>query len=279
MQYVKLLPNGADMPQYGLLTDPIYKTTDEISRFAKLGFDYAEINIEEPYGTPQRLIAEKRKILSLLKKNNMFAVGHTAYWVDFGTEHKKVLAGWIGEAKEMISAAAELDMELLNFHFFGGNSRAGKIPGTRKVFLDNFSRSMKILSAFGRTKGVTLMLENLGPRNESSYRIKDFSYVMKKVPSLMVHLDVAHAYIEGGNKMIDEYIRRFSKKIVHIHAHDNSGKRDEHLPIGDGTINFKRVVSSLKRIGYDKTITFEVFTSNSDAQKSREKFKRLWARA
>lgn len=264
------------MPQYGLLTDSIHRTTDEINKFAKLGFDYAEINIEEPYATPQGIMADRKKILALIKKHNMFALGHTAYWVDFGTSHKKVREGWIGEAKDMITAASELDIELLNFHFFGGYSRARKVPEERKIFLDNFSNTMRTLSAFGKGKGVTLMLENMSPHSKTSYRIDDFGYVIRKVPSLMVHLDVAHAFVEGGNERIDEYIRRFSKKIVHIHVHDNNGKEDEHLPVGDGAINFKKVVSGLKGMGYDGTITFEVFTSDSDARKSRDRFKRLW---
>jgi sugar phosphate isomerase/epimerase len=207
-------------------------------------------------------------------------VGHTAYWVDFGTAHERVRDGWINEAKEMISVASELEMEFLNFHFFSGNGSAKKIPEGRKIFLNNFANSMRELSNFGKGKRITLMLENMTPYNpKTAYTIDDFDYVIRKVPSLMVHLDIAHAFVEGGNKKIDEYIKRFSKKIVHVHAHDNSGEKDEHLPIGEGKINFKKAISSLKRINYDKTVTFEVFPSNSDAKKSKEKFERLWNRA
>jgi hypothetical protein len=59
--------NGFNMLKYGLLTNPIYNVVDEINQFARLGFDYAEINIEEPYGTPQILRANKKTILALIK--------------------------------------------------------------------------------------------------------------------------------------------------------------------------------------------------------------------
>ena len=36
------------MPKFGMLTDPVLSVPDEIIRFKKLGFDYAEIGIEEP---------------------------------------------------------------------------------------------------------------------------------------------------------------------------------------------------------------------------------------
>ena len=99
---------------------------------------------------------------------------------------------------------------------------------------------------------------------------------MKSVPQLNCHLDVAHAFIEGGMGRIEEYLNRFSSKLMHIHIHDNHGELDEHLPLGSGSIDFKKVVRWLKAIGYNRTITFEVFTSYKDAVKSREYFRSLW---
>jgi hypothetical protein len=49
----------------------------------------AEIGIEEPNATPQILMCQKDEILSSLSLNGMFAVGHTAYWVGFGSCHEK----------------------------------------------------------------------------------------------------------------------------------------------------------------------------------------------
>lgn len=267
------------MPKYGLLTNPTHDVVKEIREFARLGFDYAEIGIEEPCGSPKILRSGKREILAALKRNNMFAVGHTAYWVDFGSLHKNVRRGWIDEGKEMIDVASQLRMGYLNFHFFPGNSMGRKIPEGRRLYIRNFAAAMKELCAYAKRKNVTLMLENIPKGRRNPYGIDDFNWVIKSAPGLMVHLDVAHAFIEGGNKRIDEYIRRFSSKLAHIHMSDNNGKEDEHIPLGKGKINFKRVAKSLKRINYDKTITFEVFTSDLDAKRSTVKFQRLWKRA
>lgn len=265
------------MPKYGLLTKPTNDVVSEINEFGRLGFDYTEIGIEEPCGTPKILRKNKKKILLALKNNNMFAVGHTAYWVDFGTGHENVREGWIKEGKEMIKVASALGIGLLNFHFYPGTGSLKKrFPECRRIFLDNFVKSMKELSAFAKSNDITLMLENIPHRHGNPYTIKEFGYVINHVPNLMVHLDIAHAFTEGRSAKIDEYIRKFSKKLVHIHAHDNHGKKDEHLPLGRGKINFRRVASSLKKINYNRTITFEVFTSDLDAQKSRIKFEKIW---
>ncbi|MFZ0513465.1 MAG: TIM barrel protein, partial [Candidatus Nitrosopolaris sp.] len=52
----------------------------------------------------------------------------------------------------------------------------------------------------------------------------------------------------------------FGSKIIHIHWDDNHGRKDEHLPIGEGLIDHEKAVRALKDIGYDRTITLEVFT-------------------
>jgi sugar phosphate isomerase/epimerase len=99
---------------------------------------------------------------------------------------------------------------------------------------------------------------------------------MEKVPKLKFHFDIAHAYIENRMTGIRSYLDAFSDRLVHIHIHDNHGEEDEHIPLGWGKIDFRKVVRWLKELNYDKTITFEVFTSNQDAVRSREYFRKLW---
>jgi sugar phosphate isomerase/epimerase len=262
--------------KYGLLVNPSKNTVNEINEFARLGFDYTEISFEEPCGATDELRKNKKKILAALRKNKMFQLGHSAYWVDFGSMHNKVREGWINEATEMIDVAKDLGIKFMNFHFYPGNGMTKKTVYGRRRYLENFTESMKILTSYAKKRGVTLMLENIPHGKRNPYTIKEFGYIIKNVPGLMVHLDLAHAYIEGGNKKIEEYAQKFQNRIVHLHLSDNNGKEDQHLPLGDGKINLRRAIAALKKIGYDRTITFEVFTSDSDARKSRIKFEKLW---
>lgn len=258
-----------------MLTDPIESVPDEIAKFKKLGFDYAEIGIEEPMATPQILALQKNRILKLLEENRMFAIGHTAYWVQFGSAHEKARQGWIEEGKEMIRVASELRLPLLNFHFYGKLGRVGDTVRSRSEFLDNFSSAMQDLCKFGRAKNVSLMLENVPVGDFGTGGIQSYATIMSRVPELKCHLDVAHAFIEGGMDRVKVYLTRFEEKIVHIHMHDNHGELDEHLPLGGGAMNFKKIAKWLKEMEYNGTITFEVFTSSKDAVRSREHFKKL----
>ena len=119
------------------------------------------------------------------------------------------------------------------------------------------------------------MLENV-PLSNGIHDVVEFKYIIDNVPSLLVHLDIPHAFTSGGMKSVLDYINRFRDKIIHIHWHDNHGRKDEHLPIGEGLIEHEKAVRALKDIDYDRTITLEVFTNSNDAKSSTDKLKTLW---
>ena len=265
------------MPQFGLLTNPLENVSLEVDKIKRLGFDYVEIGIEEPNATPSILTAQKNDILSALTRNSIHPLGHTAYWVGFGSAHDEARAGWVKEGRKMISVASELGIQLLNFHFFSRLGMVGRSEKSRETFLQNFTHSMTELTQFAAQKRIELMLENVPP--EPGHPLESlacFSQVMTAIPSLKFHLDIAHAFIENRMKGVQQYVDEFTDRLVHIHIHDNHGKLDEHLPLGEGKIDFKKVVKLLKYIDYNKTITFEVFTSPGDAVRSRHFLKKLW---
>jgi len=274
----KVLFMNKIMPRFGLLTDPVEPVPNEIVRFKRLGFDYVEIGIEEPTATPQSLSKQRKRILKALSDNEMFAIGHTAYWVQFGSSHNKARTGWIEEAKDMIRVASLLKLELLNFHFYGRLGRVGVTQESTSTFVANFTAAMRELTKFAKTKKVQLMLENVPTESNGIGKIQNFSAVMGGVPELKFHLDVGHAFIENRMEGVKSYIDAFAERLVHTHLHDNHGKEDEHLPLGYGKIDFKKIVAWLREINYAKTITFEVFTSYRDAVRSREYLKKLWIR-
>jgi sugar phosphate isomerase/epimerase len=75
---------------------------------------------------------------------------------------------------------------------------------------------------------------------------------MYKVPGLLAHIDIGHAFITDGMAGIKKFISCFGKRIEHIHVHDNYGKADDHLSLGKGKINFSMVMKELKKIGYKR---------------------------
>jgi|YelNatPaOPRAMG01_1025707.scaffolds.fasta_scaffold05059_4 sugar phosphate isomerase/epimerase len=75
---------------------------------------------------------------------------------------------------------------------------------------------------------------------------------------LSVCFDFGHARVspDGLSKNWDE----LKPLISHIHIHDNNGKEDEHLPLGEGNIDFSLYWKELKN--FDGTIVLEVNDKN-----------------
>jgi sugar phosphate isomerase/epimerase len=261
------------IPKFGLLTNPSIDILKEITDIYDLGFDYVEIGIEVPEGNRQVLINNKLQILNLLKKFKVQStIGHTAHWIDLSSEYNSVRQAWILEAIEEVKVAKELGLTFVNFHSNINGLYFGK---RRKIVLDNWICSLQEIISYARKLNMAVMLENV-PSSNGIHKVNEFRYIIDNVPDLKVHLDIPHAFIAGGMHEILEYIRTFQDKIVHIHWHDNHGKSDEHLPIGDGLINHRSVVEELKAINYNKTVTLEVFTNREDAKYSAETLNKLW---
>jgi sugar phosphate isomerase/epimerase len=221
---------------------------------------------------PEILMKNKRQILNLLKKFNAPPIAHTSWYIELGTIYSGVRDAWIKECKKEIDTTYVLGIKKINFH---SHSRGLFNKKAKNVLLDTYVKSMKELVIYAKRYEIKVMIENAAEKGEIKL-YPEISYIVKNVPELGFLLDVGHAHINGGMKVIEKYIRKFGDRIEHIHMHDNHGKSDEHLPIGKGKTNYKKVVRLLKKIGYDKTITFEVFTSKNDAKKSMNKIKRLW---
>jgi sugar phosphate isomerase/epimerase len=136
-------------------------------------------------------------------------------------------------------------------------------------------KSLREIVRQAKKSNLHVMLENV-PLSNGIHNVDEFKYVIDNVDTLLVHLDIPHAFTSGGMASVIDYINTFKDKIIHIHWHDNHGKKDEHLPIGEGFIDHQNAVKALKGIDYDRTITLEVFRNSNDAKSSRDTLRTIW---
>jgi sugar phosphate isomerase/epimerase len=262
------------MPSYGLLTNPSNEILSEIRKIHGLNFEYVEIGIEGPEGNPHILNKKKKEIAKLLQKFKQKPIGHTAYWIDLCSDYDYIRHAWVLEAMREIRTAKKLGIELMNFH---ANLNGMFYGEKRKILLRNLINSLREIVSYAQKSKVQIMLENV-PLSNGIHNVDEFKYIIDNVASLFVHLDIAHAFTSGGMESVTDYITTFRHKIIHIHWHDNHGKRDEHLPVGEGLIEHEKVVKALKDINYDRTITLEVFTNSNDAKSSTIKLRTMWSK-
>ena len=112
------------------------------------------------------------------------------------------------------------------------------------------------------------------PVDTSKDNIENVSAILSEVPELFLHIDIGHASLFGRKP--EQFIKEFHQRLKHVHLHDNDKNRDLHLPLGCGTIDWKKIMKALKRY-YDETITLEIFSRDRDyVLLSKEKLIKLW---
>jgi sugar phosphate isomerase/epimerase len=260
--------------KFGVMANPTKDIISEIKRIGEMGFDFVEITFEPPKHMVNDIMSKRSDILKALEDYNMFAVGHFGWWANFGEAYPAVKDAWIYEMKKALEVGSYIGITKQNLHAYGIGIEP-RTPEFKKGVLDRWVSSLNELTKEAKRYDIKLMIEN---SDAGSISDKDsLNYILKNVKDLRFHLDTGHAMM--WNKKMDgikELFFPFKNRLEHIHIHDNRGMEDDHLPIGVAYLDYIWLAKMLKKIRYNKTVTFEVFTKDDDLVKlSMEKFKRL----
>lgn len=77
----------------------------------------------------------------------------------------------------------------------------------------------------------------------------EFAAILAELdPAIGVCLDTGHTWLGGHWRRFVEVSRA---RIIHVHVHDNHGYADDHLPPGDGVIDWNIIRDSLNEVGYE----------------------------
>jgi sugar phosphate isomerase/epimerase len=107
-----------------------------------------------------------------------------------------------------------------------------------------------------RQRDLTLVVETPLPHLLGG-QPADFAWILERLPveGTGVCLDTSHTALGG---FLFEVIERFGPRLVHVQASDNRGVTDDHLPPGEGVIDWGRVGSALESVGYRGVFMLEV---------------------
>ena len=260
--------------KYGAMNFPIKQVLNEIEEIGELGFDYVELTLDPPEATPQKISSQKRSIQDLLKRYGMGIIGHLPTFVLTSDLYDSLRKASLQENIVALETAADLGVEKVVLH-------PGYVTGMGKFVIDRAKKygleSIEAILKRANSLGMTLCIENMFPQALFLTQPYEFQEVFETFPEIRLALDIGHANLGGDRNRALEFIQRYGYRIGHIHANDNFGKEDNHLPIGAGIIDFERIVKALKETSYDETMTIEVFSKDIDYLRiSKEKIKKMW---
>jgi len=248
--------------QYGAMNFPILPVMDEIKTVATMGFDYLELTLDPPEAHHKQVFKEKEEILGALSDHGLGLVCHLPTFLYLADLAPRIREASLLEMKDALHTAADLHPRKVVLHppYIGG---LGPLVMDRSMAIAMDSLETIIAEA-GRL-GLCMCIENMFPKYPGWIEPKDFIPVMEKFPSLKMTLDFGHANVDSkrGDRIL-AFMKTFKDRIGHIHISDNLGKGDDHLPVGAGTIDFKKMLRALKKTGYDDTVTLEIFSKERD---------------
>lgn len=77
-------------------------------------------------------------------------------------------------------------------------------------------------------------------------------------PFLGANLDLGHSHVLGEDP--ETVVAGLSSKIFNIHLEDIRGRKHYHLIPGKGEVNFRKLLSILRKYAYDGFLTVELYT-------------------
>jgi len=232
----------------GLMNDPALSVYDEITHFGEQGFDFIDLTIE----SPNALNPDVDRVSSLLDKYNLSLVGHTDPCLPYAYPIASVQKACLAELERCAKIFSSLGASVMNIH-----PCYACPPGMKKEIVKLNIQALKTIVDMTASYNLDLALENFASPFDS---VTVYSLLFKAVPNLKLHLDVGHTNF--GKDHATDFCRYFSDYLVHVHFSDNRGYADHHMPLGVGSTDWLRIVSALKAIDYNSTITLEVFCDN-----------------
>ncbi len=185
---------------------------------------------------------ERERIRAAARKYHVKLAAHAIDGPSFFIPNTRAVRCAVGELKRVMDQAKEAGISRVVMHL-GFEMCYGQGGGTVLLhdafpdfYLKSVSDALADLKAYagGRTR---LCIENVG-----GFRFEFVHEIMDRVlgGNLGLCLDVGHVNVLSARKRKIElaFFRRHWRHIYHVHLHDNHGKRDEHLPLGEGTIDF-----------------------------------------
>lgn len=230
-------------------------TLSELREVIALGYPFAEISLNDPSKV-------ERRMAELLEIRDEAGIGYLAHYPneDDPTDPAVLKKRFLPRMARLLELSCRLGIGKGTLHFW--MDRRWINPGTAEAK----TRLLSEMVSRATDAGITLCLENLSERHDS------FTPLFEAIPDLRMTLDIGHGELLSRENTSFGFIEHGFDRIAHVHVHDNLGgtsvRDDLHLPLGDGIVDYPRILTLLKERNYRSTITMEV--KPADMPRTRE---------
>ncbi|MFH0731883.1 MAG: sugar phosphate isomerase/epimerase family protein [Candidatus Omnitrophota bacterium] len=191
-----------------------------------------------------------KRINAAFDKNNIKRSIHAPFMdLNPGSYDMEIRQISINRYKQSIDACVKLKAErmVVHTHYSPIFHR-----GHKEAWLANTASGINSVCDYAAKKSVTIAVEN--SLDDSSWPTLE---LLKQVGRLKACFDVAHYNVFSPLGWEAELAQYKPDSILEVHLSDNNGKADEHLPLGEGIIDFKKFLKIIAEKNISPFITIE----------------------
>jgi sugar phosphate isomerase/epimerase len=255
------------------------KWEDEFKFLRENKFNHAELMCDHPFFAP--INVTNKQIMTIKELANSYEIEmimHAPFThVNLGDTTKQFVEHGFKEMQAAMKVANKLEIQFMTIH---GPYQGFVMDLVMKSYKQNFEKLLKIAN----THEVLLGFENM-PRGCDSLpqELKHFIFAFREMlksryaDNLKITYDVGHANTMGmPTKYLMGIVKEFGREVVHdLHIADNQGIYDDHISVGDGTIDFKEFMRFLRKLDYDKYFTIELDVVGKGFEKRLKSVQRI----
>lgn len=160
-------------------------------------------------------------------------------------------------AEVLTAAQAASVLKVRHFVIHPGPEHSGQPHGEeRERRMKNVARSLNEIAQRCHDMGVLCVLENKLPHLMFG-NIPDMMWILGEMSTTHVGvcLDTGHAFLAGNLHLAIEKLGHYLRVV---HATDNHGSYDDHLPPGKGRIDWRQFLNQLRRARFNGSIILEI---------------------
>ncbi len=253
-----------------------HHSIEYLQRAVDAGIQGFEIKNLKSYLPQEEYASYLERLQSVRERLGVNTVIHAPILdVTLGSLNRRVRNAAINEVKDSIDLAKELGSTVVVVHGMMGILTMPPGEWSKQVYRPtreerelvekqdkNVVQALKECADYA--PNIILAVENLVFPHEMYRSPEEMEELLYKVnrPNVGITLDIGHAAVSGYRA--SEYLNRLSEHIFHVHLHDNHGVIDEHLPLGEGTLDYIGIIHNLMDSGYPGAVTFEFSLENPE---------------
>jgi sugar phosphate isomerase/epimerase len=174
--------------------------------------------------------------------------------IDITSPDPNVRSEALRELRKAAEAAAILKVRYFVIH--PGPESSGLPDHERFARMENAVWVLNQAHVYCRDLRVGLVLENMLPHLFAG-KVRDLLWILGALESteIGICLDTGHAHLAED---VARIVHKLSGHLWMVHANDNRGRYDDHLPPGDGEIDWSRLLAQLNHLHFGGTLILEI---------------------